>query len=167
MQRRALCAALAACALRPGTAASQTAPPTLLVRLADGAERRFGRAELDALPAEAATATRRDGTPLPLRGVSVTTLLRLTGLDLARPLGGGEVASKALVARAADGYVAVFGLAEADPHLGRPPLMVVWQSADGSPWPERAGDFQLVNAGESRPMRWVRQLVSLDVRALP
>jgi hypothetical protein len=95
----------------------------------------------------------------------VTTLLRLAGLDLSANLGSGPVVGRALVARAADGYVAVFGLAEVDPHFGHRPMMVVWQDDQGRPLDARTGPFQLVVTGESRPGRWVRQLEALEVRA--
>ena len=97
----------------------------------------------------------------------MTTLLKHSGLDLSQNLGGGKVVGHALVARAADGYRAVFGLAEVDPHFGHAPLMVSWTSADGSPLSEKAGPVQLISTGESRPGRWVRQLQSLEVKPLP
>lgn len=91
------------------------------------------------MPAERATAQLRDGAPFTVTGVSVTTLLKLSGLDLSQNLGGGKVVGHALVARAADDYRAVFGLAEVDPHFGHAPLMVSWTNADGSPLSEKAG----------------------------
>jgi len=138
----------------------------LLLRLADGTQRRFMLDELKALPPESATARLRDGPSFPVSGVSVTTLLRLAGLDLSRNLGGGQVVGQALVARAADGYRAVWGLADADPHFGHPPLMVNWSNADGSALAHHVGPLQLIATGESRPGRWVRQLVALEVTSL-
>jgi hypothetical protein len=159
----ALALLLAAPLLRAADAAV-----ALTVVLADGRTRSFTRAELEALPTETASARLRDGAPFDVRGVSVTALLRASGLDLSANLGGaGQVVGHALVARAGDGYRAVFGLAEVDPHFGHPPLMVTWMNANGSPLSERAGPLQLVSSGESRPGRWVRQLQSLEVLALP
>lgn len=166
-RRRGLCAALLAGALPRLTWAQVAAPsPALTVTLADGRSRRFELAELQALPPESAPARRRDGAPFTVTGVSVTRLLKLTGLDLSARLGGGAVVGHALVARAADGYRAVWGLAVADPHFGHPPLIVSWAQADGSPWPPKDGPLHLITTGESRPGRWVRQLVQLEVKAL-
>jgi len=138
----------------------------LKVVLADGRSQSFTRAQLDAIPAERAPARLRDGEPFTVTGVSVTTLLKLCGLDLNQNLGGGKVVGHALVARAADDYRAVFGLAEVDPHFGHAPLMVSWTNADGSALSEKAGPVQLISTGESRPGRWVRQLQSLEVKSL-
>ena len=140
--------------------------PLLKVVLADGRSQSFTRAQLDAIPAERAPARLRDGVPFTVSGVSVTTLLRLAGLDLSANLGGGKVVGHALVARATDDYRAVFGLAEVDPHFGHALLMVSWTNADGSPLADKVGPVQLISTGESRPGRWVRQLQSLEVKSL-
>ncbi len=171
--RRRLCLALWAGAVLPAVLQAQPAAApagapaaVLVVTLADGRQRSFSLAELQALPPETTMARLRDGAPFKVSGVSATTLLRLAGLDLSANLGGGQVVGHALVARAADGYRAVFGLAAADPHFGHPPLIVSWSNPDGSPLAPKAGPLQLINPGESRPGRWVRQLVALEVKAL-
>lgn len=163
------CAAGALLALPKSAAPQQGAEPTLLrVVLADGRAREFTRADLERLPGESAPARLRDGAPFLVAGVSVTAVLRASGLDLSANLGGaGAVVGHALIARAADGYRAVFGLAELDPHFGHAPVMVNWSNADGSALPTRVGPLQLIATGESRSGRWVRQLVSIEVKALP
>ena len=139
----------------------------LTVTLADGRTQTFSRAALEALPAEQASARLRDGAPFSVPGVSVTALLKACGLDLSQRLGAGNVVGHALVARSADGYRAVFGLAEVDPHFGHAPVMLNWKNADGTPLPARVGPLQLIATGENRPGRWVRQLVALEVKSLP
>jgi len=163
-RRRHLLLLLAAA---PFAARAQAPDPKLVVRLSDGTQRDFTITELKRLPAESASARLHDGPIFIVAGASVTTLLRLTGLDLAANLGGAQVESHALVARAADGYRAVFGLAELDPHFGHPPLLIRWEDADGGALAQRVGPFQLIATGESRPGRWVRQLVSIEVKSLP
>ena len=74
---------------------------------------------------------------------------------------------KVLKVRLADGYLAVFGLVDVDPRFERPPLLVTWSTAEGAPLPDRVGPLQLVATGDRRPSRWVRQLTSLEVTALP
>jgi hypothetical protein len=85
-----------------------------------------------------ASATRRDGGALPLRGVPVFTRLCEAGLDPGVDLGGAEVVRRALVARV----------------------------VDASPLAASAGAFQLVHPGERRSGRRVRQLQSLAVTAI-
>ena len=144
-----------------------TEEPALQVRLVDGSVRAYTRSDLDRLPLETAMASLRDRPASTVSGVSVTTLLRLAGLDLGANLGSAAVVGRVLVARAADGYVAAFGLAEVDPHFGHAPLLVVWKNVDGSALPARSGPFELINTGESRGGRWVRQLLALEVRDAP
>jgi hypothetical protein len=169
--RRTLLAAAAFASFAAPLALGQTQgadfAAVVKVVLADGRTRDFTRAELQQLPTESAAARLRDGVPFTASGVSVTTLLRLSGLDLSANLGGGTVVGHALIARAADGYKAVFALAEVDPHFGHAPVLVNWANVDGSALPARVGPLQLISTGESRPGRWVRQLTTLEVKALP
>jgi hypothetical protein len=114
----------------------------LKVVLADGRSKSFTRAELDAMPLERVPAQLREGAPFEVSGVSVTALLKASGLDLSANLGGGQV-------------------------VGHAPLMLSWANADGSPLGAKVGPLQLISTGESRPGRWVRQLQSLEVKSLP
>ena len=171
MRRRAwLAAALAGltslAALTVADAQTATEPPALRVDVGEGRVTNWTLAQLRALPAETARAVTRDGGAFEARGVSVSTLLKLAGLDLNANLGSATVVGRALVARATDGYVAVFGLAEVDPHFGHAPLLVVWTTDDGAPLREGRGPGALVVTGEVHPGRWVRQLISLEVRDL-
>ncbi len=162
--RRQLCLALLAGAL-PRLAGAQ-APAALTITLPDGTQRGLGLAELQTLPTQTATLKRRDGSAYNVSGVAVASLLKLAGLDLSQNLGASFIAGHALVARAADGYRAVFGLAVADPHFGTPPLLVTWTGEDGNALPAPRGPLQLIHTAEARPVRWVRQLVAIDVKAL-
>ncbi len=162
--RRHLCLALLAGAL-PHLVGAQ-ARAALTITLADGAQRSLGLADLQALPSQSAALKRREGSTYIVNGVSVTDLLRLAGLDLSQNLGARFIAGHALVARAADGYCAVFGLAVADPHFGAPPLLVTWTGDDGNALPAQRGPLQLIHTAEARPVRWVRQLVAIEVKAL-
>lgn len=169
--RRHLCLALLALAL-PGRLPAQTSPPAqpaqpvagLAINLPDGTQRRLGLADLQALPMQSATLKRPDGSTYTVQGASVTALLKVAGLDLSQNLGGGFVARHALVAHAADGYRAVFGLAVADPHFGTPPLLVIWAGEDGQALSAARGPLQLIHTTEARPSRWVRQLTALEVK---
>ena len=163
--RRQLCLALLAGA-QPRATRAQANGAALTITLADGTQRTLDLAELQTLPTQAAVLKRRDGTPYTVTGVSVTVLLKLAGLDLSQNLGAAFVAGHALVARAADGYRAVFGLTVADPHFGTPPLLVIWTGEDGQALPLNRGPLQLIHTAEARPVRWVRQLSAIDVKAL-
>jgi len=66
-----------------------------------------------------------------------------------------------LVAEGADGYKAVYSLAEVNPDLHEGTVIVA-DKLDGKPLADN-GPFQLVAAGEKRPARWVRNLVAVRV----
>ena len=68
-----------------------------------------------------------------------------------------------LVAEGADGYGAVFAVAEVNPdvHNG---TVIVADSMDGKPLGDD-GVFKLVLDGEKRPARWVRNLSAIKVRS--
>jgi len=145
---------------------AQGSNAALRVDAGEGRAESWSLAQLKALPPESARASTREGATFEARGVSVATLLKHAGLDLGANLGSAPVVGRALIARAVDGYAAVFGLAEIDPHFGHPPALVVWTTDDGAALPEHRGPLALVVPGESRPGRWVRQLVALEVRDL-
>jgi hypothetical protein len=100
------------------------------------------------------------------RGVEVTEVLKACGLDLASNLGGGFVSRRVLAARAADGYVAAFGLAEIDPRFGRKVPILVWQQPGGNPLPVHQGPLMLIAPEDARGSRGVRQLLALQVLAV-
>jgi len=68
------------------------------------------------------------------------------------------------VAEGADGYKAVYSVAEINPDL-HDGTVIVADTMDGRPLAE-AGPLQLVAAGEKRPARWVRNLVAVKVLAV-
>jgi hypothetical protein len=109
-------ACLAALTVATHAHAQAAEPPALRVDTGDGRATTWTLAQLQALPPETSRAVMRDGGSFEARGVSVGSLLKLAGLDLNAKLGSAPVVGRALIARAADGYVAVFGLAEVDPH---------------------------------------------------
>lgn len=121
-------------------------------------------AELMALPQTAVKVhnehTKADET---YTGVRVADLLAKMDVPLGQKL-RGVVLSDYLVATGSDGYVAVIALAEADPsfHSGD---VIVADSMDGKPLDERSGPFKLVVTEDKRPARWVRNLISLELKS--
>jgi hypothetical protein len=66
-----------------------------------------------------------------------------------------------LVAEGADGYKAVYAVAEVNPDVNEATVLVA-DAMDGKSLDEN-GPLQLVATGEKRPARWVRNLVSIRV----
>ena len=88
-------------------------------------------------------------------------------IELLKPLGvpgkpHGKELRLYLVAEGADGYGAVFAVAEVNPdvHAG---TVLVADTMDGKPLGDD-GAFKLVLEGEKRPARWVRNLAAIKVK---
>ena len=100
----------------------------------------------------------RTGT---FRGVRLSDALRLAGvpIDSVR----GPRASLYVLVGAADGYRALFSLAELAPGLGGREVLLADQR-DGRPLAADEGPFRLVVPNDGRPTRWVRQVTTISVR---
>ncbi|HEY6388797.1 MAG TPA: molybdopterin-dependent oxidoreductase [Candidatus Acidoferrum sp.] len=96
-------------------------------------------------------------------GVRVADLLTKMGAPLGKDLRGAAL-SGYLVATGSDGYVAVITLAEADPtfHSGE---VIVADTMNGQPLDLKSGPFKLVVTEDMRPARWVRNLVSIELKS--
>ena len=71
-----------------------------------------------------------------------------------------------LVATAADGYQAVFSVAEVQEELGPTTALVVWE-LDGKPLPPAEGPLRIVVSTDKRQTRSLSQLVSLRLVEIP
>src|SRR5262252_1168254 len=118
-------------------------------------------ADLAAMPQKTATASSHDQagtyTGVPLRDI-LTKAGVSAGVDIR-----GPVLATSVVVTGADGYRAVFAIAEIDPVFTDRVILLASQK-DGSPLPENARPFQVIVPGELRPARWVRQVVSIAVQ---
>jgi hypothetical protein len=96
-------------------------------------------------------------------GVRVADLLAKMNAPFGKDLRGVALANY-LVATGSDGYVAVIALAEADPsfHSGE---VIVADTLNGQPLDAKSGPFKLVVTEDKRPARWVRNLVSLELKS--
>jgi DMSO/TMAO reductase YedYZ molybdopterin-dependent catalytic subunit len=69
---------------------------------------------------------------------------------------------KVIVASAADGFQAVFSLAELSEGMGKTQALLVWK-ADGKPLAPEQGPLRLVVLSDGEPSRSVHQVRTLDV----
>lgn len=123
------------------------------------------RADLAAMPRQRVEMPAR-GEPERIEvweGVPVIEILRAAGAPVDDRMGGRNSAAYVLVT-AADGYRAVYALAELDPAYALERSVMVGDTLDGGPLRESHGNLRIVNKGEGRFSRWVRQVVSLEVR---
>jgi DMSO/TMAO reductase YedYZ molybdopterin-dependent catalytic subunit len=120
-------------------------------------------AELKTMPRTTVTVT-QEGRSATYEGVALSEILRRAGAPQGQALSGAALAL-AVLATGADGYRAVFALADADPTLTVGDLLVA-DTMDGRPLADTAGPLRLVAPHDARPARSVRQLVRLDVVAV-
>jgi hypothetical protein len=96
-------------------------------------------------------------------GVRVADLLAKMGAPLGKELRGIALSSY-LVAVGSDGYGAVIALAEVDPsfHTGE---VIVADTMNGAALDKKSGPFKLVVTEDKRPARWVRNLVTIELKS--
>ncbi len=98
-------------------------------------------------------------------GVPLIDLLRSAGAPTGDALRGLALALYVRVT-AADGYRAVFALAELDPGTGHA-FVILADRKDGKPLDDKEGPLRLIASGDDRPARWVRQVIAIDVLSAP
>lgn len=96
-------------------------------------------------------------------GVRLADVLGKLGAPLGHDLRGVAL-SGYIVATGSDGYVAVIALAEVDTtfHSGE---VIVADTMNGAPLDAKSGPFKLVVTEDKRPARWVRNLVSIELKS--
>lgn len=101
------------------------------------------------------------GTPAEFEGVLLRQILSLAKVPVGANLRGDALC---LVVRieAADGYQAVYALAELDAGLRDRPILLA-DIRDGKPLHTGTGPFQIVAADEAKGGRWVRQVTRIVV----
>lgn len=78
----------------------------------------------------------------------------------------GKALSLYVRVSAADGYRAVYSLAELDPAM-REAVPILTSHCDGAPLDAKDGPFRIIVPGEKRPARWVRQVTAIDLLRAP
>ena len=125
----------------------------------------FSSADLKALPHVAVTLhnphSNADET---YSGVRLADLLGKAGAPLGSEL-RGEALGDYIVATGADGYRAVFALAEVDPSF-HPGEVLVADAMNGKSLDAHTGPFRLVVTEDKRPARAVRNLATIELKSV-
>jgi DMSO/TMAO reductase YedYZ molybdopterin-dependent catalytic subunit len=95
------------------------------------------------------------------QGVPLAEILKRAGVPQGSALRGPALAIY-VRAEGADGYAAVFALAELDSSVQDSGVLVA-DTLDGQPIPDKSGPLRLVAPHDKRPARWVRMLRSVTV----
>jgi len=134
--------AIAALALA-GAAQAQT----LEIRGLDGSVRTLQAAEIAALPRGEAELV-EDGAPHRYEGAILSGVLRAGGLPMGARLHGDPLKAY-LVATGADGFQAVYSLAEVDREFHGDSVILA-DRVDGGPLPEKRAPWRLVSSGDKK-----------------
>ena len=140
---------------------AQDAKPILKVEGEVQAPLNLSVNDLFAMPVSTVKAKDKDGKLHDFTGVALVEVLKRAGVTLGPQL-RGENLSKYLVAKAADGYKAIYSLAEIDPEVTSNIILVAYQM-DGSPLSESEGPLRVVAPSDKKHARWVRQLNSIMI----
>lgn len=117
--------------------------------------------ELKTMPRTRVQVKGEDGQLATYEGVLVSELLKRAGAPLGAEMRGSALAT-CVLATAADGYEAVFSLAELDPAFTGSEIIVA-DTADGKALFGHQGPLRIVAPKDTRPARGVRMLERLEV----
>ncbi|MFC4819270.1 molybdopterin-dependent oxidoreductase [Dokdonella ginsengisoli] len=151
-----------------GVAQAEKAPAAAAAAVTIGGEvAKPLRLDAEALAKHARVAVEANdhGKPGRWEGVRLIDLLREAGVPTGDTLRGPALALYVRI-DAADGYRAVYALAELDAGF-RDGEVILADRRDGKPLDTKEGPFRIVAPGEKRPARWVRQVTAIDVLRAP
>jgi DMSO/TMAO reductase YedYZ molybdopterin-dependent catalytic subunit len=141
--------------------APQSGPSTLLVTGAVAQDLKLSLDDLKKMPRKSVSTKGHDDQMHQYDGVPIGALLAKAGVPQGLALRGKSMAL-AIVAEGADGYRAVFSVAELDDDFAAEAVLVV-DSVDGQPLAGDQGPLRLIVPGDKRPARSVRMLKSLTL----
>jgi DMSO/TMAO reductase YedYZ molybdopterin-dependent catalytic subunit len=164
--RRSIIGIIALAVLAVGGGAQAPAPattstPALVVTGAVKQESHLTRAELKAMPRTKISAKGHDGITHEYEGVALRLILTGAGVPQTGDLRGKNM-TLCVMAQAADGYGAVFSLAELDADFAGEAVIVA-DTVDGKDLSADQGPLRLVVPGDKRQGRWVRLLKALSI----
>lgn len=128
----------------------------------DGAQHAITAQEWSTLPRTSVQAIDHDGKEVKFEGVAARDVLKLVDAPLGAALRGKNL-TVYMLAEAADGYRAVYALAELDADFTDRVILIA-DRRDGQALSEKEGKVRIVVPGEKRQARWLRELVSISVK---
>lgn len=149
---------------RPSREVSTTPPTALVINGAVTTPLTLSAADLKGMP-RTTVQVEDDNRTATYEGVLVGELLKRAGVPTGGALRGDAVASY-VVARATDGYRAVYALAELD-NAFVPSNVIVADTIDGKPLFAYQGPWRLVAPKDLRGARSVRLLERLEIVRVP
>ncbi|PSR53925.1 molybdopterin-binding protein [Adhaeribacter arboris] len=149
------------------TTYAQTAIPTASLQISGEGLKTLSLSEKDLMAMKSITVDVKghDEKQHTYTGVLLTDILNMAGAGVGEPGKKNTITSYVLVT-AADKYKVIYALAELDPLFTDKTIILAFQ-ADGKPLDQKDGPFQVIVPGEKRHARWIRQIVSIKLIAIP
>ncbi len=120
---------------------------------------------LHGLERRSVTTADRAGVKTIHEGVLLRDVLAKAKVPLGDELRGKALA-RAIVATAVDGYQVAYAIAEVDAAFNDHLVLIV-DRRNGQPLLPDSGPLQIVVPQDKRPARWIRQVITLEVKQLP
>jgi tungstate transport system substrate-binding protein len=105
----------------------------------------------------------KDGAEVAYTGVLLREVLRAVNVPLGDHRLRGPWVNRTVHVHAADGYQSAFALAEFDGDLAERNIVIADQK-DAHELPTGEGPLRLIVPGETRPARWAKQVIVVEVR---
>lgn len=118
-------------------------------------------AQLQKMTSLETVVTTLKGKPYTARGVRLWALVQAAAPRF-DPKSKGSQTRFVVLARGQDGYLASFALPKFAPDAGNKGAFLLWE-ANGQPLSAPEGPFRLVVLDDKKPMRWVYNLVGLEI----
>lgn len=142
---------------------SVKAEPALRVEVENGKTLNLKAADLAKFTRREIKATGHDEKESVYTGYSLSDVLLSAGAKIGKDeLRGKELASY-LLTEAADGYKAVFAIAEIAPEF-TDRIILLADTRDGKPLDAKQGFWQIIVPGEKKHGRWVRQVEAVKIK---
>jgi hypothetical protein len=119
---------------------------------------------LAGLPRVKVEAKEHENPTATYEGVLLGSILERAGVPRGEKL-RGKALRTIVVITATDGYEVVFTLPDTDPAF-TDRLIVLADTKDGKPLPEKEGPFRIVVPVEKRPARWIRNVKTIVIKTV-
>jgi hypothetical protein len=119
---------------------------------------------LAGLPRVKAEAREHENPIATYEGVTLGSILERAGVPRGEKLRGPGLRA-IVVITATDGYEVVFTVAETDPAFNDQLIMLA-DTKDSKPLPEKEGPFRIVVPAEKRPARWIRNVRTIAIKTV-
>ncbi len=140
---------------------AQSVTPSIKVEV-EGKVTEISAVDMAKLPRKEVTGKDNDGKESTFSGVEIRNILAAAGAKLGETVRGKRLAEYLLI-EAADGYRAVYAIAELDPEFAADAVILA-DKQDGKALDEKKGKFQVIAPADKRHGRWVRQVTALRLK---